>query len=75
MQTMLHIISKILIGGLMLFPSYIIASVPDATIYGPIVTEPHPSLNSIYSASAIELINKGYIEDCLLYTSPSPRDS
>ena len=54
MQTMLHIISKILIGGLMLFPSYIIASVPDATIYGPIVTEPHPSLNSIYSASAIE---------------------
>ena len=65
MQTILHIISKILIliGGLILFPSYIIASVPDATIYGPIITEPHPSLNSIYSASAIELTDEGYIEE------------
>jgi len=39
------------------------AAVPDATIYGPIETEPHPSLNSIYSASAIELARNGYIEE------------
>ena len=39
------------------------AAVPDATVYGPIETEPHPSLNSIYSASAIEMDGNGYIEE------------
>ena len=39
------------------------ADVPDATIYGPIETESHPSLDSIFSASAIELTGNGYIEE------------
>ena len=39
------------------------AGVPDATIYGPIETESHPSLDSIFSASAIELTGNGYIEE------------
>lgn len=39
------------------------AAVPDATISGPVPVEPHPSLNSIYSASAIELTANGYIEE------------
>lgn len=39
------------------------AAVPEATINGPIPTEPHPSLNSIYSASAIELAANEYIEE------------
>lgn len=39
------------------------AAVPDATVNGPIAIEPHPSLNAIYSASAIELTKHGYIEE------------
>ena len=39
------------------------AAVPAATISGPVAVEPHPSLNSIYSASAIELSANGYIEE------------
>ena len=65
MKTMSCLFTKtfVLIGGLWLIPLSIIASVPDATVYGPIATEPHPSLNSIYSASAIELTENGYIEE------------
>ena len=44
-------------------PLLVNAEVPDATITGPIATEPHPSLNSIFSASAIELEQHGYIEE------------
>ena len=44
-------------------PSSSNAQVPDATVIGPIETEPHPSLNSIYSASAIELSGHGYLEE------------
>ncbi len=44
-------------------PSSLASQVPDATISGPIETEPHPSLNAIYSASAIELSANGYIEE------------
>lgn len=40
-----------------------VAAVPEAKITGPIPVEPHPSLNSIYSASAIELTAHGYIEE------------
>ena len=41
------------------------AAVPDATIYGPITADPpgHPSKNSIYSASAIDLAAHDYIEE------------
>ncbi len=41
------------------------AAVPDATIYGPIAADPpgHPSKNSIYSASAIDLAAHDYIEE------------
>lgn len=41
------------------------AAVPDATITGPIPIDPqgHPSLNTIYSASAIELTSRGYVEE------------
>lgn len=39
------------------------AAVPEARITGPIPVEPHPSLNSIYSASAIELTEHGYVEE------------
>lgn len=41
------------------------ADVPDATINGPIAAEPpgHPSMNSIYSASAIPLADYGYVEE------------
>ncbi len=39
------------------------AAVPAATITGPIPVEPHPSLNAIYSASAIELTANGYVEE------------
>ena len=42
-----------------LLPFMLFAAVPDATINGPIATEPHPSLNSIYGASAIELSARG----------------
>lgn len=55
-----------------------LAAVPAATINGPIPTEPHPSLNSIYSASAIELTANGYVEEEYFiegtanrYTSPA----
>ena len=47
----------LLLGGIS------VATVPDATLYGPIAIEPHPSLNAIYSASAIELSDNGYIEE------------
>ena len=40
-----------------------LAAVPSATINGPIATEAHPSPNSIYSASAIELAAQGYVEE------------
>ena len=42
-----------------------LAAVPDATVYGPIEADPpgHPSRNSIYSASAIELEAHGYLEE------------
>ncbi len=42
-----------------------IAAVPDATIYGPIEADPpgHPSKNSIYSASAIDLAEHNYVEE------------
>ncbi|MCH2356703.1 MAG: hypothetical protein MK319_08570 [Pseudomonadales bacterium] len=46
-----------------LLPFMLFAAVPDATINGPIATEPHPSLNSIYGASAIELWDRGYVEE------------
>lgn len=41
------------------------AAVPDATIYGPIEADPpgDPSRNSIYSASAIDLPSRGYVEE------------
>lgn len=39
------------------------AAVPAATVTGPVAVEPHPSVNSIYSASAIELTANGYIEE------------
>ena len=52
----------IVITGLVM-PLLVKAAVPGATIYGPIETEPHPSVNSIYSASAIELTGNGYIEE------------
>ena len=40
------------------------SQVPDAIIYGPIEADPpgHPSRNSIYLASAIDLASSGYIE-------------
>lgn len=49
--------------AILLMPLMVFAAVPDATISGPIATEPHPSLNSIYGASAIELLDRGYIEE------------
>lgn len=57
--------NKMVVTGLMLLPMSLFspAEVPDATIIGPIETEPHPSLNAIYSASAIELSDNGYIEE------------
>ncbi len=39
------------------------AQVPAATFYGPVAVEPHPSANSIYSASAIPLTEAGYVEE------------
>jgi hypothetical protein len=56
--------NKMVVTGLMLLPMSLFspAEVPNATIIGPIETEPHPSLNAIYSASAIELRDNGYIE-------------
>ncbi|MEE3238666.1 MAG: alpha/beta hydrolase domain-containing protein [Pseudomonadota bacterium] len=65
MKTMSCLFTKtfVLIGGLLLIPLSISASVPDAIVYGPVATEPHPSLNSIYSASAIELTENGYVEE------------
>lgn len=47
----------------MLLSLTVFSAVPDATINGPIATEPHPSLNSIYGASAIELADRGYSEE------------
>lgn len=60
-----HKSNTIVAAGLLLLPMswFAIAEVPDATIIGPIETEPHPSLNAIYSASAIELSANGYIEE------------
>lgn len=48
-----------------LFSGALIAAVPEAVITGPIPLDPagHPSLNMIYSASAIELTSRGYIEE------------
>jgi len=53
-----------LAAGLLLAGT-VLAAVPDATIYGPIVADPpgHPSKNSIYSASAIDLAAHDYIEE------------
>lgn len=41
------------------------AAVPNSTIIGPVEADPpgHPSRNSIYAASAIELSDNGYIEE------------
>ncbi len=41
------------------------AAVPDAQIIGPLEADPpgHPSRNSIYAASAIELSSNGYVEE------------
>ena len=53
-----------LAAGLLLAGT-VLAAVPDATIYGPIAADPpgHPSKNSIYSASAIDLDAHDYIEE------------
>ena len=53
-----------LAAGLLLAGT-VLAAVPDATIYGPIAADPpgHPSKNSIYSASAIDLAAHDYIEE------------
>ena len=39
------------------------ADVPESRIIGPIPVEGHPSTNSIYSASAIDLLGRGYLEE------------
>ena len=39
------------------------AQVPAADFYGPIAVEPHPSTNSIHLASAIPLLEAGYVEE------------
>lgn len=48
-----------------LFSGALSAAVPDAVINGPIPIDPegHPSLDTIYSASAIELTSRGYSEE------------
>jgi hypothetical protein len=48
-----------------LFSGALSAAVPDAVINGPIPIDPagHPSLDTIYSASAIELTSRGYLEE------------
>jgi len=48
-----------------LFSGALSAAVPGAVINGPIPIDPagHPSLNTIYSASAIELASRGYLEE------------
>ncbi|MEQ8952643.1 MAG: alpha/beta hydrolase domain-containing protein, partial [Gammaproteobacteria bacterium] len=51
------------IGVLLLLPQLAIGQVIDAKFYGPIAVEPHPSVNSIYSASAIPLTEAGYVEE------------
>jgi len=60
------ILQAVVLGASLIFVLYLNqarAAVPDATITGPIPVEPHPSLNSIYSASAIELTSNGYVEE------------
>lgn len=49
--------------SLVLASALVSAAVPTASIDGPIATEPHPSLNAIYSASAIELTEHDYLEE------------
>ena len=53
----------LLLGSLLIQES--IAAIPDAVIVGPVEADPpgHPSKNSIYAASAIELRANGYIEE------------
>ena len=48
-----------------LYSGALTAAVPEAVINGPIPLDPqgHPSLNMIYSSSAIELASRGYIEE------------
>lgn len=53
----------LVLGASLLLAGLANAAVPAATISGPIPVEPHPSLNSIYSASAIELTAHGYVEE------------
>ncbi|MFK7863078.1 MAG: alpha/beta hydrolase domain-containing protein [Pseudohongiellaceae bacterium] len=50
---------------LMFAGSLAAAAVPEFSISGPIAVDPagHPSLNMIYSASAIELTSRNYIEE------------
>ena len=45
------------------------AAVPNSTIVGPVEADPpgHPSRNSIYAASAIELSDNGYSRRRVLY--------
>lgn len=59
-----HFTQLVLAGG-SLIAGMVSAAVPDATIYGPIEAGPpgHPSKNSIYSASAIDLAAHNYIEE------------
>lgn len=59
-----HFTQLVLAGG-SLIAGMVSAAVPDATIYGPIEAGPpgHPSKNSIYSASAIDLTAHNYIEE------------
>ena len=53
----------LLLGSFLIQKS--IAAVPEAVLVGPIEAEPpgHPSKNSSYAASAIELTATGYIEE------------
>ena len=48
-----------------LYSGALTAAVPEAVINGPIPLDPqgHPSLNMIYSSSAIELASRGFIEE------------
>lgn len=77
-----RVVNSILLSLSMLSGS-IVAAVPSAEIFGPIEADPpgHPSRNSIYAASAIELDANGYIEEEYFiegignqYTNPELQD-
>lgn len=53
------------LGFHLLLSTAVLAAEADFSITGPIAVDPagHPSLNMIYSASAIELTNRGYLEE------------